>query len=84
MTINHFDRKRSSFSAPSCLLHQVHIHRDLHLRVSNKDPGQGLLRGEVHLPAGPVELAGLQRHPHGVSAAEHDPAQVNQKVGAGS
>lgn len=46
---------------------QVHIHRDLHLRVPYKDPGQGLLRGEVHFPAGPVELAGFQRYPHGVS-----------------
>lgn len=46
---------------------QVHIHRDLHVRVPHKDPGQRLLRGEVHFPAGPVELAGFQRHPHGVS-----------------
>lgn len=46
---------------------QVHVHRDLHFRVTDKDPGQGLLRGEVHLPEGPVELAGFQCHPHGVS-----------------
>lgn len=49
------------------LVHQVHIHRDLHLRVPYKDPGQGLLCGEVHFPAGPVELAGFQCYPHGVS-----------------
>lgn len=52
-------------------LPQVHIHRDLHLRVPHKDPGQGLLCGEVHFPAGPVELAGFQRHPHGVSVLTH-------------
>lgn len=49
------------------LVSQVHIHGDLHLRVPHKDPGQGLLRGEVHFPAGPVELAGFQCYPHGVS-----------------
>lgn len=52
------------------LIHQVHIHRDLHLRVPYKDPGQGLLCGEVHFPAGPVELVGFQCYPHGVSISD--------------
>lgn len=52
---------------PHLFFCQVHIHRDLHLRVPYKDPGQGLLCGEVHFPAGPVELAGFQCYPHGVS-----------------
>lgn len=49
------------------LSHQVHIHRDLHLRVPHKDPGQGLLCGEVHFPPRSMELAGFQCYLHGVS-----------------
>lgn len=47
--------------------HQEHIHRDLHFRVPHQDPGPGLLHGQVYFPAGPLELAGFQCHPHGVS-----------------
>jgi len=56
-----------NFLSPPYLVDQVHIHRDLHLWVPYKDPGQGLLCGEVHFPAGPVELAGFQCYTHGVS-----------------
>lgn len=54
----------SSSPSPSS---QVHLHRYLHVRVAHKDPGEGLLLGTLHLPEGPLELARLQRHRHGVS-----------------
>ena len=46
---------------------QVHVHWHLHVRVLDKDPGEGLLRGAFYLPARPLELARLQRDTHGVS-----------------
>lgn len=52
---------------PRSSLSQVYLHRYLHVRVSHKDPGEGFLCGTLHFPEGPLELAGLQRHRHGVS-----------------
>lgn len=47
-------------------LFQVHFHRHLHFRVSHQDLCQRILRHALHLPAGPLELAGFHRHRHGV------------------
>lgn len=46
---------------------QVHVHWHLHVRVVDKNPGAGFLHRALHLPEGPVELAGFQRHCYGVS-----------------
>lgn len=57
-------------SSSSSSRSQVHLHRYLYVRVSHKDPGEGFLCGALHLPEGPLELARLQRHRHGVSQTQ--------------
>lgn len=50
---------------------QVYFHRHLHVRVGDKDIRERILYSAVHLLERSVELAGLLRHCHGVSAKYH-------------
>lgn len=52
---------------PSLSSIQIHFYWHLYVWVVDQNPGQGLLHRALHLPEGPLELAGLQRHCYGVS-----------------
>lgn len=57
----------AAFSFFSMNIFQVYFHCHLHFWVSDKDICARILYSAVHLLERPMELAGLQRHSHGVS-----------------
>ncbi|KAA0713035.1 Sodium channel protein type 8 subunit alpha [Triplophysa tibetana] len=55
---------------PYYINEKIHLHGDLHIRVTHKDCGSRFLYRRLHLPQRPLELAGFHGHFHGFSGGD--------------